>query len=149
LFFPRRLDLSESEAWKRCTALIAHAKKFGGVLTILWHDRSHGPERFWGDFYLRLFQALRSLDGWFGTAGQVVGWFRKRREVSFARMDAADDIARISLRYPGEEIRPPLTVRVHRAGSTFVDIAWNGRSAIDLDQLLKSLAGQAPVGSPF
>jgi len=29
-----------------------HSRQFGGVLTVLWHDRSFGPERFWGDFYI-------------------------------------------------------------------------------------------------
>src|SRR5439155_671266 len=78
LFYPNRLDLSESEAEKRCRALIDNARQFGGVLTVLWHDRSHGPERFWGDFYIRLVQALKSSKGWFATAGRVVSWFRKR-----------------------------------------------------------------------
>ena len=112
LFFPQRLDLSESEAERRCQALIDNASRFGGVLTLLWHDRSHGPERFWGDFYVRLLQALSSLDGWFGTAGQVVGWFRKRREVRFERVETSGS-ARTRLRYQGEEIQPPLKIRIY------------------------------------
>src|SRR5207253_9032885 len=52
LFYPDRLDLSEPDARSRCDRLVEHARGFGGVLTMLWHDRSHGPERFWGDFYL-------------------------------------------------------------------------------------------------
>jgi hypothetical protein len=127
--------------------LIDHARTFGGVLTVLWHCRSHGPERFWGDFYVRLVQALSSLDGWFGTAGQVVGWFRKRREVGFERVAGTDGIARTRLRYQGEEIRPPLKIRVHRPNSTSVDIPWNGGSAIDLDHSLGFSAQEAPVGS--
>jgi hypothetical protein len=133
MFYPERLDLSASEAWERCRPLIDHAKEAGGVLTVLWHDRSPGPERFWGDFYVRLVQALRSLDGWFGTAGQVVGWFRKRREVRFERLDGADGTARTRLRFRGEEVRPPLTVRVHRPGATVVDVLWNGETVLDVD----------------
>ena len=153
MFYPKRLDLSEPEAWKRCAALIGNARKFGGVLTILWHDRSHGPERFWGDFYVRLIQALRSLDGWFGTAAQVVGWFRKRREVRFDRAEAADGTARTWLRYHGDKILPPLNIRVHLpcAGENdgespwettgkFVDIPWNGETAVELDQLLRRVS---------
>ena len=147
LFFPHRLDLSESEAWKRCGALIDHVRTLGGVLTVLWHDRSHAAERFWGNFYIRLVQALRSLDGWFGTAGQVVGWFRKRREVTFERVEGEDGLGRTRLRYHGEEIFPPLTVRVHRPDTTFVDIPWNGRAAIDLDQPLQSPEPEMAVGS--
>jgi len=136
LFFPHKLDLSESDAWKRCGDLLGHARTFGGVLTVLWHDRSHGPERFWGGFYVRLVRALGLLDGWFGTANQVVGWFRKRREVVFERVEDTDGIARTRLRYEGDEILPPLTVRVHRPSSMNVDIPWNGGSALNLDQAL-------------
>ena len=145
LFYPQRLDLSEPEAWQRCGDLIDHATKLGGVLTILWHDRSHGPERFWGDFYLTLLQALRSLDTWFGTAAQVVGWFRKRREVRFDRVEAPDATGRTRLRYHGEQILPPLTIRIHRpsaagtAGAS-LDIPWNGETALELDHSLQLLA---------
>jgi hypothetical protein len=137
LFFPNRLDLPEPDAWDRCGRLIDHVRAFGGVLTVLWHDRSHGPERFWGDFYVRLVQALRSFDGWFGTAGQVVGWFRKRREVRFERLDGADGTARTRLRFRGEEIRPPLTVRVHRPGATVTDVPWNGETVFEVDSVTR------------
>jgi hypothetical protein len=157
LFYPQRLDLSEPEAWKRCGDLIDNARKFGGVLTVLWHDRSHGPERFWGDFYVRLVQALRSLDGWFGTAAQVVGWFQKRREVRFDRVVASDGTGRTWLRYHGDKILPPLTVRVHlpcargnngdspcETTSKFVEIPWNGETAVELDELLRRISGVQP-----
>jgi len=96
LFFPERLDLSESAAWDLCELFIANANRFGGVLTLLWHDRSHGPERFWGEFYVRLVQKLRSLGVWFGTAAQVVNWFQKRREVIFRYVDIQEMVCRLN-----------------------------------------------------
>jgi hypothetical protein len=149
LFFPGRLDLSEGDAEERCRTLIANAGSFGGVLTLLWHDRSHGPERFWGDFYAHLLQTLRSQDCWFGTAGQVVDWFSKRRAVRFECAEAADGAAQSRLRYQGEEIRPPLNIRVHRPqglsnhqgsqslAADFVDFCWNGESSGELDRSLR------------
>jgi hypothetical protein len=136
MFYPERLDLSESEAWWRCQRLVEHAREFGGVLTTLWHDRSPGPERFWGDFYLRLVETLSSLRAWFAPAGEVVGWFRKRRAVRFERVDTGGG-AHICLRYDGVEVHPPLTLRIYsptfRPGditlvkeAEFADIAWNG-----------------------
>ena len=94
MFFPQRLDLSEAQARQLCETLIQKAKQYGGVLTILWHDRSLGPERFWGDFYARLVDDLRSSDIWFGTAAQVVNWFRKRREVAFDCVWSVEGTAR-------------------------------------------------------
>lgn len=150
LFYPNRLDLSEPEAEELCRPLIDNAGKFGGVLTLLWHDRSHGPERFWGGFYVRLLQSLKSRESWFGTAAQVVDWFRKRREVRFQRSDAPG-CARTRLRYEDEEIQPPLRIRVYEPsrrdklgvsvaeGATeFIDIPWNGKSVDELESQIAS-----------
>jgi hypothetical protein len=151
LFRRGRMDLSEAEAWARCRALIENAETYGGVLTVLWHDRSHGPERFWGDFYVRLVDALAARAAWFGTAGQVVEWFARRRAVRFQRGAAG-----VRLRYHGEDIiSPPLAVRVYRArgeaaegrerGAAWVDVPWSGRAPDDLDRRLAAAAGVRAV----
>ena len=150
LFYPQRLDLPEAEAEKRCRALIENAIKFGGVLTLLWHDRSHAPERYWGDSYIRLLRTLKATDCWFGTAGQVVDWFRKRREVRFELVETGDGDACACPCYDGEEVVPPLNIRLHRPSrevsdsamsslpaSDFVDIPWNGVSRDEIGQLLQ------------
>jgi hypothetical protein len=143
LFFPRTLDLSEAEARHRCSMLIDNARRFGGVLTVLWHDRSHGPERFWGDFYADLVGTLRSTDGWFGTAAQVVAWFDHRRAIRFERVDEEGG-GRTRVCYRGPEIRPPVKLRVHRPNRcgdrvqpeattpAWVDLPWNGQTAVEL-----------------
>lgn len=135
LFYPQRLDLSEDQALERCQSLIDHAIESGGVLTLLWHDRSHGPERFWGDFYLTLLNKLKSPNVWFGSAGQVVDWFRKRREVQFERVETSDGV-HVRPRYSGGEVQPPFKIRVYAPATSpsaqmppdFADIAWNGKS---------------------
>ncbi|MGB8323866.1 MAG: hypothetical protein WCE52_12985, partial [Candidatus Acidiferrum sp.] len=143
LFYPQRLNLTKSEAWRRCWSLIEHVKKVGGVLTVLWHDRSPKPERFWGDFYIKLVQAIEDLDGWFGTANDVVDWFRQRREVVFERGEGTDGTSLTLVRYNGEGIRPPLNVRIYNARSNgatgsvdrdgksaFDDLPWDGASRV-------------------
>ncbi len=154
LFYAKRLDLSEPEAEQRCQALIDNASRFGGVLTVLWHDRSHGPERFWGDFYISLLRRLRLLDGWFGTASQVVNWFRQRREVRFEQVATSGGV-RTCLRYHGEEVQPPLKVRIYAperrradnksVGETeFTDICWNGKSVNELELQIASRLSATP-----
>ena len=151
LFYPQQLDLSEAEAQQRCHSMMDDARNYAGVLTVLLHDRSHGPERFWGGFYVQLLQELKSLDVWFGTAGQVVEWFRKRREVRFERIDAEGGV-QIRPCYAGEKIEPPLNVRIHRPSerasdaqtgrrraSDFVDVTWVGDASEELDQLLRTV----------
>jgi hypothetical protein len=140
LFYSQHLNLPEREADKRCGALVDFASRLGGVLTVLWHDRSHAAERFWGDFYIRLVARLKSLDCWFGSAAQVVAWFRKRREVRFEQ-----DGGRIRIEYNGDPIDPPLRVRVHSASCPdtertepeFTDITWRGERTAAIESKLQ------------
>lgn len=140
LFYRTRLDLSDADAWTRCTRLIEDVDTHGGALTVLWHDRSHAPERFWGDFYIRLVEALKTRGAWFGTASDVVEWFARRRAVRFERADAGT-----RLRYHGGEISPPLRVRLHqpRAGvrqPRWIDVPWTGRDGEDPERWLAPAA---------
>ena len=160
LFYSERLDLTESEAEKVCQELINNSKRRGGVLTVLWHDRSHGPERFWGDFYIRLLAALRSLDTWFGTAAQVVTWFRKRRQV---HPEQVDGIGSTSVRVCCDDgaIEPPLRIRVYgplwrnsnseapcvAAGISFNEIVWDGTSVVELQLRVNSGSPGTPSSS--
>ncbi len=81
LFFPSHMNLSPSKAKVVIHELIENAIRFGGVLTVNWHDRSIAPERLWDDFYIDLLDNLKSRGAWFPTAAQAVSWFRKRRAV--------------------------------------------------------------------
>jgi peptidoglycan/xylan/chitin deacetylase (PgdA/CDA1 family) len=144
LFLPGRLGLSETEAERRCEAFVESAQKGGGVLTVLWHDRSHGPERFWGDFYVELIKMLKARKAWFGTAAQVVAWFRKRREVTFQSIRGADAMRRIYLCGTPGQVIPPFRVRIHATGShdgaetRTVDVAWDGDSDFDPQPVVSS-----------
>ena len=75
LFYAKRLALTEADAWNKCEAFIQNSLRFGGVLTVLWHDRSFAAERFWGDFYIRLIERLKTLNVWFVNASELVSWF--------------------------------------------------------------------------
>jgi hypothetical protein len=150
LFYPRRLDLSEPEAAAKCDALIGWTRRLGGVLTVLWHDRSHAPERFWGGFYVGLLERLRSRTPWFGTAGQIVDWYRRRRAIRFARADELTR-GRVDVSSDGGFLQPPAVVRFHRPASagapaTFTDISWDGTSPMTVDPIeFRPLAHQAAL----
>jgi hypothetical protein len=126
LFYPSRLGLSEKAAMELCEDMIKNAIRFGGVLTLLWHDRSHGPERFWGDFYRVLVTRLKSMRVWFATGIDTVRWFSKRRAVRFVR----DRGANVRMQYEGERISPALTLRHYNTsgagGTRFTDQSWDG-----------------------
>jgi hypothetical protein len=153
IFYPQRLNLREPEAWKLCSVFIEHVRIHGGVLTILWHDRSHGPERFWGSFYLRLLGRLKDFDVWFGTAGEVVEWFRARRSVTFERYLDPAGTERLVGRCEGARPVRPLVLRIHRplreetpveSDATRSDVPWSGEHDVDVSALIHS----KPIESP-
>src|SRR5262249_44084924 len=73
------LGSSPQQATRLIQKLLANAIRFGGVLTINWHDRSIAPERLWDEFYSELLQELKKQGAWITTAGKADAWFRKRR----------------------------------------------------------------------
>jgi len=86
LFFPGYLGLTTQEASERLAGLVNNALRFGGCLTINWHDRSLAPERLWDGVYRELIRQLKEKGAWFATAGQAVDWFRQRRSVAWDHM---------------------------------------------------------------
>ncbi len=115
LFFPAHLDLSPREARKRVGSIIENAVRFGGSVTVNWHDRSIAPERLWGDFYLDLVDELKKQGAWFSTASQAVSWFRKRRSAVFETVSGDSHTVRVKVAADNGGHLPGLRLRVHKA----------------------------------
>jgi hypothetical protein len=84
LFYPAHLNLSRKAAWERVGPILENAERFGGCVTVNWHDRSIAPERCWDGFYVDLVDELKNRGAWFATAAECVAWFRERRSVCLA-----------------------------------------------------------------
>ena len=119
LFYRSYMNLSDEQAHAAILQLIENATRFGGVLTVNWHDRSLGPERLWGDPYLNLLRDLRSRTPWFATAMQAVSWFRKRRATSFVSVAQDGGTIRVqpAINWTAADL-PPLVVRVYNNGAS-------------------------------
>jgi hypothetical protein len=140
LFYGGRLNLSERQAGDRCAPMVEGAHRRGGVLTLLWHDRSHGPERFWGDFYVGLIAELKAANAWFGSADDVTAWFRWRRRLRFERPGTGSTVRVVADAADGDPRFPRLIIRRYRgrrstgvadAPFDFTDAPWLG-AAIDI-----------------
>ncbi len=142
LFYPSYMNLTNDQAKAAMLPLIENVTRFGGVLTINWHDRSLGPERLWEDAYLALLGDLRARAPWFATSLQTVAWFRMRRAASFARtnQDGGSVCVRTAAKLNAADL-PPLTLRVynspsssHKLGSTesarFEDFTIDGSDEV-------------------
>ena len=115
LFYPACLNMTQSQAVVQLKPLVDSTVRFGGCLTINWHDRSLAPERNWDVAYASLLGDLKEKGAWFATAGQVASWFRMRRSVTFVQ----DDAGKIMPFIPRQDTRPKplpgLIVRVYNA----------------------------------
>lgn len=118
LFYPSYLNLSPRQAEAAVRPFIENAVRFGGVLTVNWHDRSLAPERLWGDFYARLLEQLQAGNPWFATAAQTVAWFRRRRAATFESKSSDGCGVKIKLPADGDDSLPPLLVRIFQPGKT-------------------------------
>lgn len=115
LFYPDYLDLTADEAEKQVHSIINTTAKFGGAVTINWHDRSIAPERLWGEFYAQLIDQLKTKGAWCASAGDVVAWFQTRRSVSFQRNEQGIDVIVSQVRDNTGRRVPGLKVRVYHS----------------------------------
>jgi hypothetical protein len=113
LFYPSHLNLTSNAAKQVAWRLVGDAERYGGALTINWHDRSLAPERLWGEFYAELVDGLRHKTAWFPTGAQAVSWFCQRRSVVFESVSPEGASVRIRASAGRREDLPGLTVRVH------------------------------------
>jgi hypothetical protein len=90
LFFRGYSNYSAKRAESVVHELVEHAVRFGGALTFNWHDRSIAPERLWDQTYINLLRELRSRGAWMTNAGEVVAWFRKRRDATVSDTSLED-----------------------------------------------------------
>jgi hypothetical protein len=142
LFYPSHMNLSDKRASSAILPLVENATRFGGVLTINWHDRSLGPERLWSDFYLGLIDELKGRGAWFPTASRAVSWFRKRRSAVIESVIQKGDSVRVKISVDEDKSNlPGLRLRVHKARSTndrirprpeYADATFNQSSEIDV-----------------
>ena len=137
LFYPSYLGLSAPDAKTLVGRMVDNAVRFGGTLTINWHDRSLAPERLWGEFYGDLIQELKGRGAWFATAEQATSWFRKRRSAAFVSdsvepgppcvkvaANQADNLPRLQLRI--HKTSKPIAVG-NRCSEDYVDIPVDQR----------------------
>ncbi len=117
LFYPAYLHLTPEEAEGRISQFIADALKYGGVITINWHDRSLMPERLWDDVYIGLIHDLKAKGCWCTSAERIVSWFQARRSVVFQRDEHWVDIQLRSQDMDSNGRVPQCRVRAYN---------WNG-----------------------
>jgi hypothetical protein len=144
LFYPAYLGLSRREAGTALDRMADNAVRFGGCVTINWHDRSVCPERLWDATYRDLIQDLRSRGAWFATAGQAVAWFRKRRSAVF---EAACNEPNAAATADDGEALPGLRLRTHKARESFQNAARGSEDHFDtvFDESVEAQASSAAI----
>jgi hypothetical protein len=125
LFYPSYLNLTDEAAKHVVRPLVDDAERYGGALTINWHDRSLAPERLWGGFYTDLVEGLKQRAAWFPPATQAAAWFRQRRSAVFHSVCREDDSLRVAVSADRFEELPGLTVRVHTSPAAYADLTFS------------------------
>jgi hypothetical protein len=131
LFYPSYLNLRDEEACRLVWRLIDDAERFGGALTINWHDRSIAPERLWEDFYRKLVNELKTRKAWSPNSGQAVAWFRKRRAASLECVRQDHEMVRVRGKIDAVDTLPSLKIRVFKPRARSLSDAKTARKAAE------------------
>ncbi len=134
LFYADHLNLSPDGARKITGQIISDAGRFGGALTVNWHDRSIAPERLWGGFYMEMLDELKRLEPWFATASDAVAWFRLRRSAVFDEVRQDGRVVKVSVPKTATRELPGLRLRVSRKGE-MRDTALSANSFTEIPDL--------------
>jgi hypothetical protein len=142
LFYQSYMNLSNQRAAAAMLPLIENAARFGGVLTINWHDRSLGPERLWDEPYRQLLNDLKSRSVWFATASQAVSWFKKRRSAKIDSVVRDGDTirVRVSMSHPDADL-PGLRIRLHCSLSKHIDVSITDSTEVNFSPPRRSQIG--------
>jgi hypothetical protein len=132
LFYLSYLGLSPRKASARLRQMADNAVRFGGTLTINWHDRSLAPERLWGGCYRDLIEDLKSRGAWFSTAGQAVSWFQKRRLARFESDPTRPGHVRARVAADQVDGLPGLRLRIHNARKPGSGGAYRSGDHVDM-----------------
>lgn len=138
LFNPKHMSLTKDEAWHLAEDLITKTAENGGVLTILWHDRSLSPERLYEDFYIKLLAELKNKKVWFATATDACNWFKHRRAAKFENVKLDGDVLHIKVSNNENNTLPSIKFRVYRPDINmktikFTDIPWQSKSDFSIN----------------
>ncbi len=128
LFSGGRLNLPQEQGVSAIEKLADLLRRFGGVLTVNWHMRSLGPERFWDEPYRLLLRLAEQGEAWAACGREVVEWFALRRSAKFTVLDGHPGSMRVSAADPGS--LPRLLLRCYNRSpgqaSAAEDIPWSG-----------------------
>ncbi|MEQ1849965.1 MAG: hypothetical protein ABMA01_00085 [Chthoniobacteraceae bacterium] len=115
LFYPSHMNLDPADADAVVDGLFKNATRFGGVMTINWHDRSVAPERLWGDFYIGMLGRLKMRGPWFAKGLDAVRWFKLRRAAALEEVRENGRVVRVRAKVSGGETGlPGMRLRVSR-----------------------------------
>jgi len=131
------LHLTEPAAREHAHRIFAYAKKFGGVVTLLWHYENITPPHDWSGMYRDLVNRAKTDGAWVTTAGNVVEWFKGRRETGIEYV-RNKNIITIKIRNLDSLQKLPMCVRVfvnptlvshidneYRGDGDYIDIPCN------------------------
>ena len=81
--------LAGRNPFEDCVEIMQTVKRYGGVLTLLWHQRSFNDEEFPGmaDLYRRLIEEAGAQGAWITNARGVWQWLTQSSRVGSSRID--------------------------------------------------------------
>lgn len=77
--------LNPKKAWEQVIKLLGLAKKYNGLMTLLWHVRSFNETDYpgWSDVYIKTLEWVKEEGGYVDSASEVANWWNERSSMYF------------------------------------------------------------------
>lgn len=131
------LSLSGEEGMHRCEEVLAYAKRYGGVVTVLWHQVSLAAPKKWGDLYRRLVERAVADGAWVAPVEDIVKWFEVRRNIRLEYALTGKSLYAHTDREENTGTFPPMALRISLNPASPWHISGKDRTE-DAYQVLKS-----------
>lgn len=112
-------DLNREDAFRKAKPILDFAKRFGGAVSLLWHNQSFTAPRFWGEVYERLITQGKTDGAWIAVPRDVLRWYTQRRKCeAVLTIEGTEWQIATSLDVPGPSDSsvsriPPVRIRLH------------------------------------
>lgn|GEM_PF-728381 len=113
------LDLNREDAFNKAKPILTWAKRFGGAVSLLWHNQSFTAPRFWGEVYERLIAQAKTDGAWIAVPREILHWYEDRRKcnveltVEGTRWQVKCVLPEQDLTLPASTPIPPVRIRLY------------------------------------
>lgn len=115
-------NLHPDNAYNEACKTIDWAEKFGGVISILWHNDRFDTPYFWGNTYNNLINYTKEKMAFISNPLEIIEWFRDRRNLNIKSFQIDKENKTITITFDNFKIKNDFVCRVNISNNNIKNI---------------------------